>query len=102
MDTGLVIAIARGVAKRGRRDQLVDLLRSVAEQDEKEVGTVMQAFQSERDNPNIIWEYNVYRSSEARELHRKNVAPVGAKMMDMWEQWPYVNFCVPIAAKGYE
>jgi quinol monooxygenase YgiN len=102
MDTGLIVMIGRGVAKRGRRDDLIDLLRSIAEQDEKEVGTVMQAFHCERDNPNVFWEYNVYRSAEARAIHREHIAPFVAQMDDLWEQWPYMRAVVPLAAKGLQ
>ena len=104
MDAAPIVVIAKIVVKRGRRDELIKLLGEVVEQDKKETGTIVQAFQSERDNPDVIWEYNVYKTVEDLELHRKNIAPMIAKMVeaDLIEQWPYRTFLTPIDAKGIE
>ncbi len=102
MADGPIIVVSRGVAKYGRRDDLIPLMRSIIERDSTEDGTLVHALQSERDAPNVIWGYTVYRDTEARDIHWKNIAPILTKMDGMWEQWAYPHFCTPIAAKGVQ
>ena len=102
MDDGLVIAVSRAVVKHGRRGELDPLLRSVLEIDEHDPGTIVHAMHAERDNPNVIWNYTVYRDWEARAIHGEHVEPIRAQMADLWEQWAYPHWCDPIAAKGIQ
>jgi quinol monooxygenase YgiN len=102
MADGPIIIVSRAVAKYGFRNGLIPLIRSITEHDATDEGILVHTFQSERDVPNVIWEYSVYRDTEARESHGKSTAPTLAKMDGMWEQWPYSNLCTPIIAKGIQ
>ena len=93
------IVVSRGVAKHGRRDELIPLLRSVTEQDKQEHGVLLNAVNCERDDQHVIWGLTVYRDSEAQDAHSKNISPILEKMDGLWEQWPHPIYCVPIAAK---
>jgi hypothetical protein len=87
------------------RDELMRLLREVTERDETEPGTLVQAFQFERDNPNVLWEYIVYANPEARALHRKHNDEHDHLMPGLEEAfstWPYRHLCEPLCAKGID
>ncbi|HWD23900.1 MAG TPA: antibiotic biosynthesis monooxygenase [Acidimicrobiales bacterium] len=102
MEDGPIIIVSRGVVKHGRRDEFIDLERSVIEQDQQESGTLIHALQFERDNPHIVLGYTVFRNQEAHDIHRRNGLPQVPRMMDLYEQSIHVTYCIPLAAKGVE
>jgi quinol monooxygenase YgiN len=99
MDDGPIIVVSRGVAKRGRRDELIALLRLMTERDEQESGTLLNAFLCERDDQFVIWGLTIYSDPEAENRHLSNVSQMLEQMEDLWEQWPHPIYCVPLAAK---
>jgi hypothetical protein len=91
--------------KPTRRDELIELLRKVRDMDEeREPGTVLQSFQFERDNPNVLWEYMVFENEEARDVHGQHLGEIRhlEKVQDIFATWPYVVKCTPLCAKGID
>jgi hypothetical protein len=99
MDDGPIIIVSRGVAKHGRRDELIPLLRSVTEQEALEGDILLHTFVSERDDPHVIWELAVHRDVDARDSDWKRISPIEERMEGLWEQWPHPVYCEPLAAK---
>jgi hypothetical protein len=104
MDSEKLIVVARGFVKPTRRDQLIELLRRVRDIDEEQPGTLVQSFQFERDNPNVLWEYMVYENEEARDIHNQQLGEMRRRenAHDIFATWPYVVKCTPLCAKGID
>ena len=105
MDNEKIIVIAHGFVKPNYRNEFIQLLEEVRESDEAEPGTIVQTFQFERDNSNVLWTYIVYANAEARAIHHqrlqenKNIVP---KLLEAYATWPYNITCTPLCAKGVD
>jgi quinol monooxygenase YgiN len=90
----------RIVVRPDRRDQLMRLWAKVRAFDEKEPGTLVQAWHVSVENPNVIWIWELWESEAALESHRVTLRQFRPEMEECILEWPELNICTLAMAKG--
>ena len=69
-----IIVIARLTARDGMRDQVVKAFSDLIRSSSAEPGTLMYVLQDDRDDPSVIWIYEVYADQAALDIHKESPA----------------------------
>ena len=99
---GQVSLIAKMTAKEGRRDELVDVLRTVVDAVHQEEGTLVYALNVSSTSPDEVWFYELYRDSDALMAHGGSEAMkrAGGPMSELLAGKAELYFLEPVTGKG--
>jgi quinol monooxygenase YgiN len=97
-----VSVIAKLTAKEGKRDELLDHLRTLAKATEDEPGTLQYTINPSTTDPEVVWFYEVYADQDALVTHgggdaMKAAGPAFAELLATRLE---LHICEPIAGKN--
>lgn len=89
-------------AKPDRGDELVAAVEDMFETVLNEPDTLVYALHRDNDDPDVVWMYELYATSEGLEEHGRSDAAerFGERLEDLLAEEPYVGFTTPLRAKG--
>ncbi len=100
-----VAVIAKLTAAPGKRDELAEVLRSVAIPGvADEEGTEIYAAVTDNGDDDTVWFFELYRDEASLDAHGKsdNMARLGAALGGLLAGRPELHVGVPVAAKGLD
>ena len=97
-----VAELAKITAKPGMRDALLDALRPMTEQSQREPGTEFHVFHVAADDEVTVWTYELYTDQDARDVHGASpaMAEIGGKVGPLLASAPELIRLVPAFGKG--
>lgn len=105
MSSNEMIAVhARFVARPSHGENLVAAVRDMFDTAAGEPGTIAYAVHRDRDDPDIVVMYELYRSDEALEEHGRSETAVrfGARLEELLDREPEAWFTRPVLALGLD
>ncbi|MDQ6649213.1 MAG: antibiotic biosynthesis monooxygenase [Actinomycetota bacterium] len=97
-----VAVVAKIMAQDGRRDEVLAVLRRIVEAADEEPGTEVYAVNTQDDEPNVIWIYELYADQAARESHgaSETMKQVGAAVRELAAAPAQILALSPVSAVG--
>lgn len=94
---------ARFTARPGRGDDLLAAVEDMFPAAQEETDTLVYAAHRDRDDPDTVVMYELYRSDQALETHGDSAAATrfGAALDDLLAQDPHVWFTRPARVLGF-
>lgn len=99
-----IIVIARLTAQEGKRDGVVEAFAGLVRASAEEPGTLMYVLQDDRDDPAVVWIYEVYADHAALDVHKRSDAlpdayarfgPLLARPVELFFGRPLAGFGLP-------
>ncbi len=97
-----VSVIAKLTAKQGKRDELVGHLGKLVAVVEEDPGALIYSVHLSRDEPDVVWFFELYTNQAALDAHAGSEAlkSAGGGMADLLGGRPELFTCEPAVSKG--
>ncbi|TXL78137.1 antibiotic biosynthesis monooxygenase [Vineibacter terrae] len=94
--------VVRFVARPGKRDELVAILKPMFNEVEKEPGTLLYLMHLSDNEPDVVWFYERYQDKAAFEIHRTSAThdAVLASLKPVLAAPPEIHWLSLVAGKG--
>ncbi len=97
-----ISVVARLSAQPGKRDELLAALQPLIDGAVDEPGTLLYVFNTDAQDPDVLWIYEQYADQAAFEAHSSSPAmkQAGGSLGSLVAGPPELHFGAPVAGKG--
>jgi len=100
--SGQIAAVAKLVARDGRRDDLITAMKALVDATNDEPGTLTYTLHAQKDDDNTVWFYELYADQDALSAHSHSdtMKSMGASLAGLLAAPPEITLLTPVIGKG--